>query len=150
MSQFCTNCGAPMPEDANFCEACGTGRTSDSTGSDHGSPHVEAVSTGSGDTGRRASRIGKSGHIFKMALIGGAVIFIIVLGILLVPALKNRGERKTEAERAKSSLQEDNPDVGMEVRPDSIALSNPRIPEGYRVKNEAGRRKRQTPLHPDG
>ena len=23
MSQFCTNCGAPLPDDAQFCEACG-------------------------------------------------------------------------------------------------------------------------------
>lgn len=144
MSLICTNCGAPMPEDANFCEACGARIVPASAASAHENPHVGSADTRDGMR-RGAVRSASSGRISKAMLIGGAAILVavlaVLLGVLIVSALKKRGIRDAEGKRVQSETRREKPDSGMSGRSGSAGteeLSNIKIPEGYRIKSDAG------------
>ena len=111
MSQFCENCGAPLPDDAKFCEACGAkvmpAVTAEGQGYEAGSgqpdytlgpaqdlppspaPGYENRPSGPAftkNTGRPAPAApsgpsGSGGGFPKIALIGGAVALAAVVAV---------------------------------------------------------------------
>lgn len=144
MSQFCTNCGAPMPEDANFCEVCGAGRSQEAAAPARGKQRTGAADT-EGGMRRSAGRALPSGHFRKAALIGGAAVLVTVLvavlGVLIIPALKNRGDGDAGTKRAQSEPQRQKPGAGMGGRAENAGtedLLNIQIPAGYQIKSDAG------------
>lgn len=144
MSQFCTNCGAPMPEDANFCEVCGAGRSQEAAAPARGKQRTGAADT-EGGMRRSAGRALPSGHFRKVALIGGAAVLVTVLvavlGVLIIPALKNRGDGDAGTKRAQSEPQRQKPGAGMGGRAENAGtedLLNIQIPAGYQIKSDAG------------
>ena len=126
MSQFCENCGAPLPDDAKFCEACGAkvmpAVTAEGQGYEAGSgqpdytpgpaqdlppspaPGYENRPSGPAftkNTGRPAPAApsgpsGSGGGFPKIALIGGAVALAAVVAVFAL-----RGGKKDNGNEAK-------------------------------------------------
>ena len=115
MSQFCTNCGAPLPDDAKFCEACGAKVEPEEVVTEQSyteepakaKPPVQEESYNSGrpsgpaftpQTGRPAPNApsgpsGSGGGIPKAALIGGIAVVAVaaVVGSFVLRGKKDDG-----------------------------------------------------------
>lgn len=125
MSQFCTNCGAPLPDDALFCEMCGTRVESEGTSSG-------AVSEDPVPSPPPVAPFGegmkKSGGVPVATIVAGVAVIAVAAGVLFfLRGGKSKGESEETAQMSEV------PEVAAE---ESGGSGSPETDTGSQTANE--------------